>query len=56
MTMKKIYNNPRTEWDTIRNETQNRSGIYCWTNKINDKKYAGQARNLWLRIIDYNQP
>lgn len=52
----KIYNNPLSEWDTIKLETKNRAGIYCWTNKINNKKYVGQAKDLWLRIIDYGQP
>lgn len=33
-----------------------KSGIYCWTNKINGKQYVGSAVNLRVRVSRYTQP
>lgn len=37
-------------------DNNNKSGIYCWQNKLNGKLYIGSAVNLSARIGDYNQP
>lgn len=37
----------------------NNCGIYCWTNKVNGKKYIGQAVNLKVRkrkFLNWNNP
>lgn len=51
-----IYSSPLSQWDQIKLDTKGRSGIYCWTNKLNNKQYVGQAKDLWSRLIDYGQP
>jgi GIY-YIG catalytic domain len=30
-----------------------KSGIYLWTNKLNDKKYVGSSLNLRRRLLEY---
>jgi len=34
----------------------NKSGIYCWVNKINGKAYVGSSINLGRRLKDYLRP
>lgn len=31
-------------------DNNNKSGIYCWQNKLNGKLYVGSAVNLSVRI------
>ena len=32
---------------------KNKSGIYMWTNKLNNKKYIGSSVNLKRRLLEY---
>lgn len=31
----------------------NKAGIYCFVNTINDKRYIGSAKYLYLRLIEH---
>lgn len=52
---KQIYLNPILQRKEINENLKNKSGIYCWINKINGKSYIGSAINLNNRINDYYQ-
>lgn len=50
----------RIEWDdadkdklSILEYTKGKSGIYMWTNKLNQKKYVGSSVNLRRRLLEY---
>ena len=47
------YNNPYHERKTINKDLKNKSGIYMWTNTINNKKYIGSSINLPARLKSY---
>jgi len=32
---------------------RNKSGIYCFVNTINNKRYIGSAKDLYLRLIEH---
>ena len=49
----KIYSNAESDKALILKENQNKSGIYKWTNLINDKQYIGSAVDLSNRLSDY---
>ena len=34
-------------------DNKNKSGIYRWTNKINNKSYVGSSENLDRRLSNY---
>lgn len=52
----RVFSTPSTNWDTIIQKCQNRSGVYRFINNINNKYYIGSSVNLYNRIRDYNQP
>jgi group I intron endonuclease len=37
----------------ILKENKNKSGIYCFTNLTNGKKYVGSSINLRTRFLEY---
>lgn len=47
------YSNADTQKLQIINENRGKSGIYCWTNTSNGKRYVGSSRNLARRFTDY---
>ena len=47
------YNNTDTCKDQILSDNQNKSGIYMWTNNINNKKYIGSSESLRARFYKY---
>ena len=49
----KIYSNTEAEKSLILKDNQNKSGIYMWTNNINNKKYIGSSENLKRRFSEY---
>jgi len=49
----KSYSNVEADKDKILSDNKNKSGIYKWTNLINDKQYIGSAINLSNRLSDY---
>ena len=49
----KSYSNTEADKDKILKENKNKSGIYMWTNNINNKKYIGSAENLRRRFLQY---
>ena len=49
----KSYSNAEAEKDIILKENKDKSGIYMWTNIINDKKYIGSSENLKARFLKY---
>src|SRR5205085_4420554 len=49
----KSYSNAEADKDKILKENKNKSGIYMWTNNINNKKYIGSAENLRRRFREY---
>jgi len=51
----KIYIDPLNQRDLIRKDNNDKVGIYCWTNNINEKFYIGRGDPLYLRISDYYQ-
>jgi len=47
------YNNADICKDQILSDNKNKSGIYMWTNLINDKRYVGSSENLKIRFSQY---
>ena len=47
------YHNADICKDPILSDNQNKSGIYMWTNLINDKRYVGSSENLKIRFSQY---
>lgn len=48
-----MYANADTNRTSIINENRGKSGIYRWTNLINNKSYIGSSVNLTNRFYDY---
>jgi len=49
----KTYSNAKDDKAQILSENKGKSGIYMWTNSINDKKYIGSAVDLSNRFSSY---
>jgi len=49
----KFYSNSDTCKVQILDENKNKSGIYMWTNNINNKRYIGSSKNLRKRFLQY---
>ncbi len=47
------YENAKLQKKQILDENNTKSGIYCWTNKINGKRYIGSSVNLPNRLSCY---
>jgi len=47
------YLNADTEKSKVLKACKNKSGIYMWTNKFNNKIYIGSALNLRRRLLEY---
>jgi len=47
------YHNAEVDKDKILKENKDKSGIYKWTNRINDKCYIGSAIDLSDRLKFY---
>lgn len=52
----KVYETPVNDWENIKKDFKNKSGIYCWINKTNNKIYIGSASLLPKRLSYYFQP
>lgn len=52
----KVYETPITCWQNIKKDFKDKSGIYCWINKTNNKIYIGSASLLPKRLSYYFQP
>lgn len=42
-----------TEAELYRKVLQNKSGVYCFLNKLNNKRYIGSAKHLHSRYIEH---
>lgn len=51
-----VYNNPLEEKPLMSRDLKDKSGIYAWVNKVNNKAYVGSAKNLYIRTSKYLQP
>jgi len=49
----KTYSNAEDDKAQILSDNQNKSGIYMWTNSINDKQYIGSSVDLSERLYYY---
>lgn len=49
----KEYLNPDLQKKIIFSDNQDRSGVYCWVNKVNGKFYIGSSSNLNTRFRHY---
>jgi len=49
----KIYSNAEADKAKIIKENKQKSGIYKWTNLINEKQYIGSAVDLYNRLSFY---
>jgi excinuclease UvrABC nuclease subunit len=47
------YHNIDTEKLQILSDNIGKSGIYCFTNTINGKRYVGSSNNLRIRLLQY---
>jgi group I intron endonuclease len=47
------YHNIDTEKLQILSDNLGKSGIYCFTNTINGKRYVGSSNNLRIRLLQY---
>jgi len=52
----KVYETPVNDWEKIKKDFKNKSGIYCWINKTNNKIYIGSASLFPKRLSYYFQP
>ena len=52
----KSYSNVEANKSTIIEENKQKSGIYCWINKVNKKRYVGSAVDLSNRLLFYYLP
>jgi len=48
-----IFLNPLAQRKEISAKLKNKSGVYCWVNKVNGKKYIGSSVNIYKRLSDY---
>lgn len=48
-----FFNNADKDKINILKEVKNKSGIYMWTNNINNKKYIGSSVNINRRLLEY---
>ena len=48
-----VYINADIQKLDILRDNKNKSGIYCWENKITGKLYIGSAKNITNRLYDY---
>jgi group I intron endonuclease len=53
MTPIKTYENPEAQKSLILRENKNKSIIYRWINKINNKEYIGSSSKAHLRLSKY---
>jgi len=49
----KVYSNADLDKERVIKENRGKSGIYRWTNLINNKSYIGSSTNLTNRFHDY---
>lgn len=49
----KIYDNANIDKKAILNDFKGKSGVYCWTNKLNGFKYIGSALEFRGRLSSY---
>jgi len=49
----KFYINSDTCKEKILDENKKKSGIYMWTNNINNKRYIGSSENFKIRFYKY---
>jgi group I intron endonuclease len=49
----KTYENPEEQKSLILRENKNKSIIYRWVNKINNKEYIGSSSNAHVRLAKY---
>jgi hypothetical protein len=47
------YPDAKEQKQRLFKDNKTKSGVYCWTNKMNGKKYIGSSINLRRRIYDY---
>lgn len=45
-----LYDNPLLERNKILEENTNKSGIYVWINKLNNKFYIGSSKDLGNKV------
>jgi len=47
------YTDPENQKQSILKDNKLKSGVYCWTNKVNGKTYVGSSINLGPRLQQY---
>ena len=47
------YNDSWNDKSIILKENKGKSGVYCWTNKLDGKRYVGSSVNLSQRLYRY---
>ena len=45
--------NDKTSIDLHRMVLKDKSGIYCFVNTVNNKKYIGSAKDLYIRLVEH---
>jgi excinuclease UvrABC nuclease subunit len=38
---------------SYRENLKSKGGVYCFINTVNNKKYIGSAKNLYLRLLEH---
>lgn len=47
------YANADTQKESVIEDNKGKAGIYCWTNKINGKKYVGSSVDIYRIFMQY---